>query len=64
MLQAMSKLEASQEKTHHRWRSTRLALRLSKQRIKETQRLIEGSRKLLEQPVYPYDPRTVPKPDK
>ncbi len=63
-LRAMSRLKVNQDRARQRWRSTQLALRLSQRRIEETKRMLEEARKLLDRPVYPYDPRTVPKPDK
>ena len=60
----MSKLEADSLRAHQRWRSARQSLRLTKQTVQEVERAIEESRALLDRPVYPYDPRTVPKADK
>ncbi|QRM30708.1 hypothetical protein [Microvirga sp. VF16] len=59
----MSKLESDRHRTHVRHRSTQLALKLTRRRIEETERVLDESRKLLEQPIYPEDPRTVPKRD-
>ncbi|WP_201829198.1 hypothetical protein [Microvirga zambiensis] len=64
MLQAMSKLQFDKQQMHLRWRTTHLALKLSKKRVEDTKRIIEDSGKLIDRPVYPFDPRTAPKLDK
>ncbi|WP_147282436.1 hypothetical protein [Microvirga subterranea] len=44
--------------------SARLSLKLTEKTVRDTQRTIEESRRLLDRPVYPYPPRRRPDPGK
>ncbi|WP_262270448.1 hypothetical protein [Microvirga yunnanensis] len=58
----MSKLQFDQ----HVWQLRRPLIQESRRRTAQAveESAIEESRALLDRPVYPYDPRTVPKTDK
>jgi hypothetical protein len=62
MLPIMSKVPP--RRTHLQYRATKLSLERTKKTVEDTERIVEASRKLLQRPVYPYDPRTAPKSGK